>query len=92
MKNERTALSRFVENCDDSLLNQLAFDDTDDSDAKSKLPKCMAFDIYAKSQKNIDLVIREIEDLGKEVQTDRVLDSEELQRIISQLSDEQVFD
>lgn len=62
----------------------------DDGPAASDVITRIVFHIYGLSQSVIDEVIREIDDIGKDAITDKVLDSPEEQAQIAKLSDTQV--
>lgn len=50
----------------------------------------LSFSITAMSQKDIDHVIKEIEELGNEAMKDKVLDDEHYQKMIARLTEDQV--
>lgn len=50
----------------------------------------LSFSITAMSQKDIDYVIKEIEEVGNEAMKDKVLDDEHYQKMIARLTEDQV--
>jgi len=67
-------------------------DDNDEGDETSAGRRVkVVFRLYASTQSDIDKVIKDIEELGKEAVTDRVLDTAEHQAHIAKLTADQVL-
>jgi len=79
--------------CDDNDDDDNDYDDDDDGcmpDEAAERRYKVVFRLYGSTQSDIDKVIGEIDELGKEAISDRILDSADNQAHIAKLTPEQV--